>query len=102
MAELSEEFKQQVQSMTTEKLLEEINLGHKSHFQNSRFDYLKTVYELRLAQEDDQHKQKALEVAQEANNIAGEALITSKNSYRMAIFAVAISLVAIVVQYFSK
>jgi len=100
VGEVSEETKQKIQAMTNEQLLEEITLGNKSHYQREKFDYLKTVYQLRISQEDTEHKQKTLEVAKEANNIATQALATSKNSYRIAIFAVVVSLVAIVVQYF--
>ena len=102
MSEVSEETKQQIQSLATEQLAYEVNLGHKSHYQEAKFVFLQTVYELRLAQQDDEHKQTTLEIAQEANNIAGQALATSKKSYLVAVGAGVISLLAIVVQYFSK
>lgn len=88
MAELSEETKRKIDELPTEKLLEEINLGNKSHYQREKFDYLKTVYQLRIAQEDTEHKQKTLASSQKMLYVAVGTMI--------------VGVVAIIFQYFSK
>ena len=102
MSDVSEDTKRQIQSLATEQLAYEIHIGRKSRYQREKFDYLKTVYDLRLAQQEDEHRQNALEVAKEANSIAGQALATSQKSYRLAIGVGVVSLAALAVQYFSK
>ena len=50
MSELSESKKKQIESLSTDEIAYEINLGRLSRFQRKKFAYLKTCYELRKAE----------------------------------------------------
>ncbi len=49
---LTDEKKKRIEALTTEEMLYEINLGHRSHFQREKFAYLKTCYELRKSKNE--------------------------------------------------
>lgn len=51
---ITDEKKKRIESLSTEEMLYEINLGHRSHFQREKFAYLQTCYQLRLAEEEKQ------------------------------------------------
>ena len=44
--------KKQIESLSTDEMLFEINLGRKSRFQREKFAYLKTCYQLRLSKKN--------------------------------------------------
>ena len=116
MAELSEKAKEQINSMSKEDLLYEINKGVEvaSIFNKEQLAYAKARYAILLNQDDDQHKQetlnvakhsneisqKALETSEQSNKIAEQALSISSQSKRFSQWAIAISLVALIVQIF--
>jgi len=41
---ITDKKKKRIESLTTEEMLYEINLGHRSRFQRENFAYLKTCY----------------------------------------------------------
>ncbi|MDO8847527.1 MAG: toll/interleukin-1 receptor domain-containing protein [Coriobacteriia bacterium] len=45
---LNDEKKKRIESLSTDEMLFEINLGHRSRFQRDKFAYLKTCYQKRL------------------------------------------------------
>ncbi len=49
---LTDEKKKRIEALTTEEMLYEINLGHRSRFQRENFVYLKTCYELRKSKNE--------------------------------------------------
>ena len=49
---ISDNKKKQIESLSTDEMLFEINLGRKSRFQREKFAYLKTCYQLRLSKEN--------------------------------------------------
>ena len=49
---ISEEKKKLIESLSTEEMLFEINLGHKSRFQRDKFAYLKICYQKRVEQNE--------------------------------------------------
>jgi len=51
---ITDEKKKRIESLSTDEMLYEINLGHRSHFQREKFAYLQTCYQLRLAKEEKQ------------------------------------------------
>ena len=51
---MKDETKNRIESLSTEEMLYEINLGRLSQFQRKSFAHLKTCYQLRLAEEEKQ------------------------------------------------
>jgi len=49
---ISDEKKQRIESLSTEEMLYEINLGTKSRFQREKFAYLQTCYQKRIEQNE--------------------------------------------------
>jgi hypothetical protein len=49
---ISDNKKKQIESLSTDEMLFEINLDRKSRFQREKFVYLKTCYQLRLSKEN--------------------------------------------------
>ena len=90
MPEVSESAKVQIDSMTKDELLQEVHLGNSSRFQRANFAYLQARLAVVEGQELDQHQQEVVKVAKEANDIA-------KDSKKYAIWAIFISLIAIVI-----
>lgn len=102
MAEISEETKQTIDALPIEELALEINKGRASRFQNEKFAYVKTRYELLLAQCEDEHKKKTLELATNANTIAQGSAGTAQKSFWLAVVALVVSFIGVVVAYFHK
>jgi hypothetical protein len=100
MADPSERAKQKIDSMSKEELLHEKNKGNRSIYQNENFSYMMTRLEVLQGQEEGQHKQETLNVAKQANTIATKALGISNQSKNIAIWAIAISLITLVIQIF--
>ncbi|MBP7766637.1 MAG: hypothetical protein KA113_15730 [Syntrophaceae bacterium] len=48
---ITDENKKRIESLSTEEMLYEINLGRRSRFQRDKFAYLQTCYQLRLEEE---------------------------------------------------
>ena len=112
MAEVSEKAKEIINSLSKEELRLEKSKGIRSRFQNEGFAYLETRLATLEDEEQKQHEQATLDVAKQANNIADSALAVSKDSNKiaekaletsnkskkLAIWAIVISLVALIVQ----
>jgi len=98
MAEVSLATKQKIDSMSKEELLLEKNKGNASIFQQEKFSYLLTRLAIVQSQEDEQHQEETLNVAKKANTIAEQALATSNQSKKFAVWAIFISLIALVIQ----
>ncbi len=49
---ISDEKKQRIESLSTEEMLYEINLGTRSRFQREKFTYLQTCYQKRIEQNE--------------------------------------------------
>ena len=49
---IPDEKKKRIESLSTEEMLQEINLGSKSRFQREKFAYLKTCYQKRVEQNE--------------------------------------------------
>ena len=49
---ITDEKKKRIESLSTNEMLYEINLGRRSRFQREKFAYLKTCYQLRLSEEN--------------------------------------------------
>ena len=47
---ITDEKKKRIESLSTDEMLYEINLGNRSRFQREKFAYLKTCYQKRLEQ----------------------------------------------------
>jgi len=84
--------------MSKEELLLEKNKGNASIFQQEKFSYLLTRLAIVQSQEDEQHQEETLNVAKKANTIAEQALATSNQSKKFAVWAIFISLIALVIQ----
>ena len=102
MSELTPESKQTIDTLSLEELALEINKGRTSRFQNEKFSYLKTRYELLLAQCEDEHKKRVLELATNANTIAQGSADTAKKSLGLAVVALIVSIIGVAVAYFHK
>lgn len=100
MPELSPEGKESIDSLPIEELVLELNKGRTSRFQNEGFAYLKTRYELLLAEIADEHKRKTLELATNANIIAKGSLDTARKALWLAVAAFVVSIIGVVVAYF--
>ena len=48
---ITEEKKRQIESLPTEEIAYEINLGRRSRFQREKFAYLQTCYQKRIEEE---------------------------------------------------
>lgn len=86
--------KKQIDSLSKEELIQEINKGNRSRFQRDKFAYLKTRLEAikneeseKQRREDTAYKLEGLTLAQEANEI-------SKNANNLSIIAIIVSVVA--------
>lgn len=51
---LTDETKNRIESLSTEEMLYEINLGRRSHFQKEKYAYLQTCYQIRLSEKEKQ------------------------------------------------
>jgi hypothetical protein len=91
MAEVSEKTKQKIDSLSKEELLHEVSKGTASVYQREKFAYLKTRLAIVQGQEDGLQQQETLNVAKQSN------IITSQTK-RFAVWAIVISLVALVFQ----
>jgi hypothetical protein len=49
---ITDEKKKRIESLSTDEMLYEINLGNRSRFQGKKFAYLKTCYQKRLEQNE--------------------------------------------------
>lgn len=108
MTDLSQEAKQKIDSMPREKLIEEIDKGIRSRFQNEKFAYLKTRLSIIDAEDEAKHRERSTKLAEEANRIAKDANVIATNakavaekSFYIAILSVIVALVAIGAGYFN-
>ena len=49
---IADDKKKRIESLSTDEMLFEINLGHKSRFQGKKFAYLQTCYQKRIEQNE--------------------------------------------------
>jgi hypothetical protein len=49
---ISDDKKKRIESLSTDEMLYEINLGNKSRFQREKFAYLQTCYQKRIEQRE--------------------------------------------------
>ena len=94
MPELSEDKKKLIESLSTDEMACEINLGRLSRFQRKKFAYLKTCYQLRLSKENKKFsgeqsvaKNKASEKTHEKHNPM--LMPSKKNQKRIDPFRIA-------------
>lgn len=84
---LSSEQKARIDSLTTEEMLQEINLGNKSRFQGEKYAYLKSQHQLRLQSERDKVSARSEEREKEANSIARDDNLIAKKALSVAEYA---------------
>jgi hypothetical protein len=92
---ISDDAKQTIDALSFEELLHEVMRENSSRFQGEKYDYLLARFALMKKREEDEHKEKQLSLAQEANDIAKAANATSSVAYRMSAFSVIVAIVAL-------
>jgi hypothetical protein len=92
---ISDDAKQTIDALSFEELLHEVMRDNNARFQGEKYDYLLARFALMKKREEDEHKEKQLSLAQEANDIAKAANATSSVAYRMSAFSVIVAIVAL-------
>lgn len=92
---ISDEAKKTIDALSMEELLHEVMREGSSRFQGEKYDYLLARFALIKKREEDEHKEKELDLAQEANDIAKAANVTSSSAYRMSAISIIVAVVAL-------
>lgn len=92
---ISDDAKQTIDALSTEELLQEVMQEKGSRFQGEKYDYLLARLAIVKRREADEHNEKQLHLAQEANDIAKAANATSSVAYRMSAFSVVVAILAL-------
>lgn len=109
---LSSEQKSKINSLTDEEMLQEINLGNKSRFQNKKFLYLQSQYQLRVQSKEDEalsrsekREEESNELARKANRIASLARDDARSAKKAAWIAAIMAIIAttvMIIEYIKK
>ena len=92
---ISDSAKQTIDALSLEELIHEATRDNRSRFQGDNYDYLLTRLELVKQHAAEEYQAKQLHIAQEANDIAKSANVTSAKAYRMAVSSVLLAIVAL-------
>jgi len=106
---VSQEARALIDRMTQEELLEEFNRQNRSRFQGDNYAYLKTRLSILEEEEEKNHHERLIKLAEDANRISGEsneiargASSTANKAYRLAALSVVVALLSVLVATLSQ